>query len=51
MTFFDFSLELHQLVRNQIETRGAFPCIGFIDLEEYLSAFYDLDITFTPIEK
>lgn len=34
-----------KIVNDEIETRGAYPCVGFISLDEYLQALSDLDIS------
>ncbi|MGH1377734.1 MAG: saccharopine dehydrogenase family protein [Alphaproteobacteria bacterium] len=39
-----------KLVNNEIEKRGATPCVGIITKEEYLDALGDLDISWTEKE-
>ena len=34
-----------KLAANDVAERGAYPCVGFISLDEYLGALHDLDIT------
>jgi saccharopine dehydrogenase-like NADP-dependent oxidoreductase len=36
-----------RLSRNEISQRGAFPCVGFIDLDSYLQALKDFNISWT----
>lgn len=38
-----------KLARGSVQERGAFPCIGFVNRDEYLDALSDLDITWNVI--